>query len=68
MKKTSHVRAALNEYWKNYEVKGFCLSCAENGPFTGRLGYHADDFLDIRGYDEKGPPSSGQDVDIRKRM
>ena len=49
-------------------MKGFCLSCAENGPFTGRLGYHADDFLDINGYDEKGPPSSGQDVDIRKRM
>ena len=64
----AYVRAALNAYSNNYEVKGFCLSCSDNGALTGRLGYHADDFLHINGYDERGPPSSGQDLDIRRRM
>jgi hypothetical protein len=43
--------------------------CVEpHGALTGRLGYRQEDFIFIGGYDEDGPPSSGQDVDIRKRL
>ena len=63
-----YVSAALKDYVQNYEVVGFCLSCAPNGSPTGTLGYRAADFVTIGGYDEAGPPCSGEDVDIRNRM
>jgi hypothetical protein len=63
-----YLSAALKACDQNYDVRGFCLSCAPNGFLTGSLGYRSKDFMAVGGYDEAGPPSSGQDVDIRKRM
>jgi hypothetical protein len=50
------------------KMTGFCLVCDTAGALTGRLGYRQEDFIFIGGYDEDGPPTAGQDVDIRKRL
>ena len=64
----AYVEAALQTFHQNLEMTGFCLCVEPNGALTGRLGYRQEDFIFIGGYDEDGPPSSGQDVDIRKRL
>ena len=63
-----YVKAALQTFYHNLELPGLCLSCATNGALTGRLGYRQEDFIFIGGYDEDGPPSAGQDVDIKNRL
>ena len=64
----AYVKAALQTFYFNLDLPGFCLRCATNGALTGRLGYRQEDFIFIGGYDEDGPPSAGQDVDIRNRL
>ena len=64
----AYVEAALQTFHQNLKLTGFCLCCETAGALTGRLGYRQEDFIFIGGYDEDGPPSSGQDVDIRTRM
>ena len=64
----AYVKAALHEFHNNRKTAGLCLACEQCGALTGRLGYRKEDFIIIGGYDEGGPPSSGQDVDIRKRL
>ena len=65
---TAYVEAALQAFHQHQDTVGFCLVCSAMGALTGRLGYRMIDFVGIGGYDEAGPPSSGQDVDIRRRL
>jgi hypothetical protein len=61
--------AVAQKFHAHSTVPGLCLKCKGcDGALTGRLGYRLQDFLDIGGYDEDGPPSSGQDVDVRNRL
>jgi hypothetical protein len=64
----AYVSGALQTFHQNLKLTGFCLCCDTAGALTGRLGYRQEDFSFIGGYDEDGPPSAGQDVDIRKRL
>ena len=64
----AYVEAALQTFHQNRKLTGFCLCCEAAGALTGRLGYRQEDFIFIGGYDEDGPPSAGQDVDIRTRL
>ena len=64
----AYVKAALQTFYHNLQLPGFCLACLQHGALTGRLGYRQEDFTVIGGYDEDGPPSGGQDVDIRNRL
>ena len=64
----AYVNAALQTFHQNLQMTGFCLCCDIAGALTGRLGYRQEDFLFIGGYDEDGPPTAGQDVDIKQRL
>jgi hypothetical protein len=64
----AYVSAALQTFHQNLQMTGFCLCCDIAGALTGRLGYRQEDFLFIGGYDEDGPPTAGQDVDIKQRL